>query len=92
MAAYEKLRVSVGYPSWSPISSTIRAQRVSVRNAGNVTVTTRTNPDDPLTEDVLAPGVQEVMEFSTRILAGVPIFFARTAEGVSSTLVVTATA
>ena len=90
---YEKRRIAIDDTHWTPISSPITAQKLAVRNAGNVTVITRTRVDDANTEDIISPGVQEVIELYGHCIANGPLFYAQTgAPGSVSTLVVTATA
>lgn len=90
---YEKRRIAIDDTHWTPVSSPIVAQKLAVRNAGNVTVITRTRVDDPNTEDIISPGVQEVIELYGHCVVNYPLFFAQCgAPGSSSTLVVTASA
>jgi hypothetical protein len=87
---YEKLRIAINDSSWTAVSSPILAHRLAVRNVGPVGVSIRTDPLDPNTEDFLAAGIQESMEFVLYCPIGIAIFYARAGAGSSATLIVTA--
>jgi hypothetical protein len=87
---YEKRRISISDSVWTPITSPILAHRLCVRNIGPVGVSTRSNPSDPNTEDFLAAGDSEFMEFVLYCAAERPVFYAKVAAGSAATLIITA--